>query len=188
MQNHRTITGNLKATPLSALYILAGICPPGIRRDVQARTEREKQQNDPRHPLHGHQETPRRLRSRRSFMTVQGLGGKTPESLRADLWKRNDPNNNRALPPPSESLPPGADMPRRSWVALNRARAKVARTADNLLRWGKSNSAACSCGEDPQTLQHLMRNCRLSPTCTDSDLQEASEAARTFAERNSDNL
>ncbi|KAI8515700.1 hypothetical protein Bbelb_065130 [Branchiostoma belcheri] len=51
----RTITGNLKATPLSALYILAGICPPGIRRDVQARTEREKQQNDPRHPLHGHQ-------------------------------------------------------------------------------------------------------------------------------------
>ncbi|KAI8479444.1 hypothetical protein Bbelb_428140 [Branchiostoma belcheri] len=26
---------------------------------------------------------------------------KTPESLRADLWKRNDPNNNRALPPPA---------------------------------------------------------------------------------------
>ncbi|CAH1266662.1 ARSB [Branchiostoma lanceolatum] len=180
----RTITGNLKATPLSALYTLAGICPPGIRRDVQARTERDKQQKDPRHPLHGHQEVPRRLRSRHSFMTLRGLVGKTPENLRIEMWKRSDPNNNRALPPPSESLPPGADLPRRNWVALNRARAKVARTGDNLLRWGKANSAACGCGEDPQTLQHLMNNCRLSPTCTDSDLRKAKKVALNWIEMN----
>ncbi|CAH1242641.1 Hypp6921 [Branchiostoma lanceolatum] len=175
----RTITGNLKATPRPALYTLAGICPPGIRRDVQARTERDKQQKDPRHPLHGHQEVPRRLRSRHSFMTVRGLGGKTPETLRIEMWKRSDPNNNRALPSPSESLPPGADLPRRTWVALKRARAKVARTGDNLLRWGKANSAACGCGEDP-----LMNNCRLSPTCTDSDLREANEVALNWIEMN----
>ncbi|KAI8490923.1 IQ motif-containing GTPase-activating protein 3 [Branchiostoma belcheri] len=178
----RSITGNLMATPLSALHTLASICPPGIRRDVQTRTEREKQLSDPRHPLYGHQEVPRRLKSRRSFMTARGLGGMTPATLRVELWRESHPSNNRALPPPSETLPPGTDLRRRDWVALNRARAKVARTGDNLARWGKSTSTTCSCGEDPQTIQHLMHDCRLGPTCTDTDLQEANEAARNWLE------
>ncbi|KAI8493396.1 hypothetical protein Bbelb_287930 [Branchiostoma belcheri] len=174
----RSITGNLMATPLSALHTLASICPPGIRRDVQTRTEREKQLSDPRHPLYGHQElhdgpTPR---------------GMTPATLRVELWKESHPSNNRALPPPSETLPPGTDLRRRDWVALNRARAKVARTGDNLARWGKSTSTTCSCGEDPQTIQHLMHGCRLGPTCTDTDLQEANEAARNWLEWIGDKL
>ncbi|KAI8505395.1 hypothetical protein Bbelb_165840 [Branchiostoma belcheri] len=74
------------------------------------------------------------------------------------------------------------------WVALNRARAKVARTGDNLARWGKSTSTTCSCGEDPQTIQHLMHGCRLGPTCTDTDLQEANEAARNWLEWIGDKL
>ena len=60
-----------------------------------------------------------------------------------ELWKKNDSNNNEALPPPSKTLPSGADLSRRDWVTLNRARSKVARTGDNILRWGKSASATC---------------------------------------------
>lgn len=98
----RTITDNLKATPLPVLYTLAGICPPGIRRDVQTRIERDKQLSEPRHPLFG---GPRRLGSRHSFMAVQGLEGRTSETLRVELWKGCNPNDNRALPAPSETAP-----------------------------------------------------------------------------------
>lgn len=136
----RTITDNLKATPLPVLYTLAGICPPGIRRDVQTRIERDKQLSEPRHPLFG---GPRRLGSRHSFMAVQGLEGRTSETLRVELWKGCNPNDNRALPAPSETLPPGTDMRGRNWAALTRARAKLA-------RWGRTASTACSCGEDPK--------------------------------------
>ncbi|KAI8483791.1 hypothetical protein Bbelb_384490 [Branchiostoma belcheri] len=47
---------------------------------------------------------------------------------------------------------------------------------------------ATSCGEDPQTIQHLMHGCRLGPTCTDTDLQEANEAARNWLEWIGDKL
>jgi hypothetical protein len=61
------ITGNLKATPIPLLYRLKGICPPGIHRAALDKIERGKQLNDPRHPLHGHQEVATRLKSRNSF-------------------------------------------------------------------------------------------------------------------------
>ena len=101
----RTITDSLKATPLSALCKLSGICPLSICREVQARSERYKQLNDPRLPLHGHQEVPRRLRSRHSFMTVQGLGAALPNNFKMEKWNENDSNNNEALPPLARRFP-----------------------------------------------------------------------------------
>ena len=69
----RVVTGNLRPTPLSSLYRVAGIAPPDIRRDTSARTEKFKQEIDERHPLYGHvPETPR-LKSRKSFMTRESL-------------------------------------------------------------------------------------------------------------------
>ena len=78
----RTITSTLKATPLQALYVLSGIAPPVIRRETIARVERDTQINDYRLPLHGHQEIQRRLQSRRSSLTVEGLGRTTPQAYR----------------------------------------------------------------------------------------------------------
>ena len=62
-------------------------------------------------------------------------------------------------------------------------RSKVAKTVDNMMKWGESASAACPCGEDLQTIQHLLHNCRLDPTCSDNDLPEAKEAARRWIQR-----
>ena len=184
----RTITGTLKATPLPALYVLSGISPPGIRRKAIARVERRTQLTDYRHPLHDHQESQRRLRSRRSFLTVEGLGRTTPQAFRQQLWNEQHDIVNAALPEPKESLPSGADLPRREWAALNRARSSCAKTADNLVKWGFADSAQCICGNPNQTLPHLLHHCPAGPTCSEDDLREANANARRWIERWRDKL
>lgn len=59
--------------PLFALYRLAGIGPPDVRRETSSRTERYKQLSDPRNPLYNNQEVELRLKSCRRFMTVVTL-------------------------------------------------------------------------------------------------------------------
>ena len=184
----RTITGNLKATPVQSLYVLSGIAPPTIRRDAIAKVERGKQLRDPRHPLHIHQPVQQRLKSRKSFITTNTLGRITPQAYRRKKWTENYNENNESLPEPNERLPPGTDLPRRDWVALNRARSKVAKTGDNLVRWGLSNDAHCICGEPNQTLMHLLHNCPAGPKCSEDDLRDANEIARRWIERWRDTL
>ena len=144
-----------------------------------AKQERDKQLADSRHPLHEHEPVPLRLRSRRSFMTVEGLVGTSPKSYKLRKWKEIDANNiNDALPDIADTLPPGKELPRREWATLNRARAKTAKTNDNLARWGIKPSAECPCGVPTQTLEHLQQDCPLGPRVTDYDLKVANQAAR----------
>ena len=49
----RAITGCLKPTNVEDLYLLAGIAPPDIRRDVCARVERKKRESRVGHSLYG---------------------------------------------------------------------------------------------------------------------------------------
>ena len=180
----RIITGTLKSTPLSALYRLSGISPPEVRRETIARVERSKQLRDPRHPLHGHHEVPRRLQSRRSFATVNEFTKLSPPSYKLQKWQEKDPPSpNGALPDPSESFPSGSDLPRRDWVTLNRARSKVGKTGDNLLKWGFAADAECHCGAVTQTMEHIMTACPLGPSCTDNDLKVANDTARRWLGR-----
>ena len=53
-QSCRSITGCLKPTNVEDLYLIAGIAPLDIRREVCARVERTKQTKDKRHSLFGH--------------------------------------------------------------------------------------------------------------------------------------
>ena len=177
----RVITGNLRATPLPSMYRLAGIAPPNIRRLTISKAERDRQQQDPRHPLYGHQEERRRLVSRKSFVTTDGLDGTTAPNFRVRTWRRTDHDNpNEALPDISEDLPVGKDLPRRDWVTLNRTRAKVGKTGDNLVKWGLKNRADCPCGEPNQTMAHILQDCCLSSPCTDNDLKLAYDIARKW--------
>jgi len=66
----RIITGNLKSTPLPAVHRMASIAPPAIRRNALTKQERDKQLNDCRHPLYGHQQVLQRLKSFKSFVTT----------------------------------------------------------------------------------------------------------------------
>ena len=58
----RSITGCLRPTNVEVLYLLAGIAPPDIRRDVCARVEKKKQETNAAHSLHGQVPAERRLK------------------------------------------------------------------------------------------------------------------------------
>ena len=127
----RTITGTMKATPVQHLYVLSGIAPPDIRRETSSMTERHKQMTDTRHPLYGHVGAQPRLQSRKSFLTVAGIGAQTPSAHRRQRWLETYEPNNNGIPEPAEHLPPGSHLPRHLWVSLNRARTGVAKTGEN---------------------------------------------------------
>ena len=175
---HAVITGALRPTPTNTLYKLAGIAPPEIRRHTITKTEKSKQILDPRHPLHPHVPVPSRLKSRKSFATVEGLPAEIPaQNDRIDQWRdfngRRPPNN--AVQDPTEEIADGALLPRRDWCALNRARAGVARTGDNLVKWGLKTDQSCECGENTQTINHILRSCPLSHNLNNSDLVSVNE-------------
>ena len=60
---------------------------------------------------------------------------------------------------PNTTVPPGANLPRREWVSLNRIRTGVGRFNAAMHRWGLRPSAACQCGAPEQTAQHILSEC-----------------------------
>ena len=64
----RAVTEYLKPTNVKDLYLLAGIAPPDIRRDVYARMEKTKQETNEAHSLCGQHPAERRLKSRNCFL------------------------------------------------------------------------------------------------------------------------
>ena len=177
----RIVTGQLRPTPLPLLYRSAGIAPPQIRREVQTSTLKHKQETDQRHPLFDHNCPKSRLKSRKSFMTVESLHPEQSASCRLEKWNEWDcsPTNN-ATQAPREQLPTGTGLPRKSWVTLNRARAKVGKTASSLHKWGLAPNSECPCGHPKQTVDHILSECTLGPHCTDLDLRDCTETARAW--------
>ena len=97
---------------------------------------------------HAQSQTATHQRSRNSFMTILSLEKSTAAARRIERWLENDPGRDlRSLPLPAENLPKGTHLTRKDWVTLNRARARVGRTNDNLYRWGLALDPSCPCGE-----------------------------------------
>ena len=121
-------------------------------------------------------------------MTTEGLEPNKAAKHRLERWRESERQlNNEALPDPDESLPPGSSLPRRDWVCLNRARSKVGKTNDKLHKWGMTTSPECECREI-QTMDHILKECIMSPHCTEQDLKEANEAALQWIRRYRDKL
>ena len=55
--------------------------------------------------------------------------------------------------------PPGMILPRRAWVRLNRLRTGVRRFCSCPYKWGMASSAACECGTEEQTFDHVVLHC-----------------------------
>jgi len=55
--------------------------------------------------------------------------------------------------------PPWTALPRIAWDRLNRLRTGVERFRSYLHKWGMSPSAACECGTDVQTVEHVVIHC-----------------------------
>ena len=119
------ITGCLQPTNVENVYLLAGIAHPAVRRNVTVQREREKQVNDNRHPLHGHNLPMKRLKSRNSFIHATDELIQSPSTRRLVLPHR--------LPQtPSECLASGASGTWTEWRCLNRLRTKMGRCKHNL--------------------------------------------------------
>ena len=125
----------------------------------------------------------RRLKSRKSFVTVERLGNEPLSTYKLRKWTDTDQHHSESIPEPSKNLPNGSSLNRKDWVTLNRARAKIGRTGDNLLRWRLAESAQCLCGEPIQTMAHILRECPDSPTCSDEALLEANQSALDWISR-----
>ena len=124
----RTITGCLQPTNVENLYLLAGIAPPAVRRSVTAQREREKQVNDNRHPLHGHNLPRKRLKSRNSFIHATDELIQSPSTRRLEQWSQHLQSVPHRLPQtPSECLASGASGTLTEWRCLNRLRTKMGR-------------------------------------------------------------
>ncbi|GFS03638.1 RNA-directed DNA polymerase from mobile element jockey-like protein [Elysia marginata] len=67
----RIVTGQLRPTQLPLLYRTAGIASPDILRQTHGSTEKHKQETDLRHPLFDHSYPSARLKTRKSFRTVE---------------------------------------------------------------------------------------------------------------------
>ena len=57
--------------------------------------------------------------------------------------------------------PPGRHLPRRFWVRLNHLHTGVGRFRSFLHNWGVDPSAACDCGPENQTAEHILAHCTL---------------------------
>ena len=176
----RVVTGQLRPTPLPLLYRSAGIAPPEVRRQVHSSTHKFKQETDQRHPLFDHKYPESRLKSRKRFRTVESLDPDHSASRRLEIWNEWDNVSNEAVQQPSEHLPTGTSLPRKNWVSLNRARAKVGKTASTLHKWKLVPSSECPCGNPKQTVDHILSECTEGPHCTDQDLRECTDTAQAW--------
>ena len=130
------ITGCLQPTNVENLYLLAGIAPPAVRRSVTAQREREKQVNDNRHPLHGHNLPRKRFKSRNSFMHATDKLIQSPSTRRLEQWSQLLQSVPHRLPQtPSECLASGASGTWTEWRCLNRLRTKMGCCKHNLRKW-----------------------------------------------------
>ena len=84
----RAVTGCLKPTNVKDLYLLAGIAPPDIRRDVCARMEKNKQETNEAHSLYGQHPAERRLKSRNFFLRSVKPAELSSQIIRCNEWLR----------------------------------------------------------------------------------------------------
>ncbi|GFR76007.1 ATP-dependent RNA helicase p62-like [Elysia marginata] len=80
----------------------------------------------------------------------------------------------------AKQLPSGRELQRKDWVTLNRARAKVGKTARTLQKWKLRPNSECPCGNQNQPMDHILSECTEGPHCTDQDLRDCTDAAQAW--------
>jgi len=123
------------------------------------------------HPLHSVLTRPssadaRRLKPRHPFVLAaqQLIRLSDNNNLRGAHWAdhqwnakwADNPTRLRIFIPNIGTHPPGVALPRRAWVRLNRLRTGVGRFPSCLYKWSMASSAACECGAEEQTIDHVV--------------------------------
>ncbi|KAI8434197.1 hypothetical protein MSG28_012309 [Choristoneura fumiferana] len=152
----RCVSGTIKSTPLHWLPVLSHIAPPHLRRMQALKREAEKIQADQSLPVHQPfcHPPPQRLKSRHpACVTAQNLGDFDIKQRWKDEW--NAQTTGTAL----QTIDPR--LPRKLWCRLNRLRTGHGRCHYFRHKWGWRDSALCECGEEAQTMEHIVQRCPL---------------------------
>ena len=154
----RAITGCLKPTNVENLYLLVVISPPEIRISVCARVEITKQVERETHSLFGHTPSRRRLKSRRSFLTIVQPVYFPEKVVRVNEWKRRLEEKAQAgLVNLYEDLAMEHDSPWLNWRCLNRLRTGYTCSKEQRKKWGYFNGdTTCECGLATKNLSHML--------------------------------
>lgn len=168
----RTISGCLRATPVSLLPTLAGIAPPALRRDSVTLALSSKALQSESHLLHGVVTVPpepQRLKSRHPFSVhAHQLLNETKYGKSRDMWLKDAWNkwwkastptrlHQFVVNPDQQVL--GSDLPRKQWSTLNRLRTGVGRFGSTMKKWGLKETGHCECGHPDQTADHVINHC-----------------------------
>ena len=184
-QSCRSITGCLKPTNVEDLYLIAGIAPPDIRREVCARVERTKQTKDERHSLFGHTPAPVYLKSRQPFLpNVQPMDF-SAKTVRCANWRaRLREKSHIDVGLPTEDLAKGHNSPWLTWRSLNRLRTGYTCSKEQRKKWKYyDGDTTCVCGLATENTAHLLQCSLLTRPCTLDDLLEFNDTGRECAER-----
>ena len=127
----------LKPTNVEDLWLLAGIAPPDIRRDVFARVEKKKQESNVAHYRYGQTTTERRLKSRSCFLSRVRPADFHPKVIRCNEWQRR-PNTkpHSCSANLTESLARGQTRQWTTWRCLQRLRTGVTCSKGQRKKWG----------------------------------------------------
>ena len=155
----------MKPTPTLWLPPLSHIAPPKLRREHALAREFKKIMDNPQ--LQVHNDIPdvqaNRFRSRQPPLETARMLHLNNLDINARWkvdWESSIAPSYHSMPCIS-SRPEGFDLPRKAWSTLNRIRTNCGTCADSLHRWGKLPSAACDCGEERQTVKHIVQECPL---------------------------
>ena len=189
----RLITGCTRQTQTQDLYVLSGIAPPTVRRQIASMKEKDRQERDTRHSLHHHTPVRKRLKSRSSFIAeTEALQG-AYESVRLHQWHENWLSQQSSLKEyslfPMEALPAGRDLSWRQWRTANRVRSKKTATPADKKRWGYTDTDVCACGATPCDLNHLLSECdHYGPRPGLGDIRAMSDTMTAWLDRVSDTI
>ena len=168
------ITGCLRPTPTDYLPVLSGIQPSELRRMGATLFLAYRGSLYLDHILYGllsgSSDTRQvRLRSRRPFVPAarNHLDNLARLGIRASEWTNHkwkteyceNASKLRAFVPETGARPAGMELPRATWVKLNRMRTGVGQFHSSMHKWGPTPSPNSECGASEQTADHVLTAC-----------------------------
>ena len=181
----RAVTECLKPTNVEDLYLLAGIAPPDIRRDVCARMEKTKQEISEAHSLYGQHPAERRLKSRNCFLRSVKPAEFSPKIIRCNEWlRRLQTTSHKVTVNLSENLARGDDSPWTTWRCLNRLRTGFTCSREQRQKWEHfKGDVTCECGLATENTAHMMQCTLLALPFSLDDLNSFNDIAKKCVER-----
>ena len=170
----RAVTGCMKPTNVEDLYLLAGIAPPDIRRDVCARVEKTKQETNGAHSLYGQNPAERMLKSRNCFLRSVKPTGFPPKVIRCSAWlRRLQAIPHRATVNLDKRLAKGLYRLWTTWRCLNLLRTGFTCSKDQRPRWRYyEGDTTCECALATENTAHMLQCTLLAKPCSLNDFNK----------------